>query len=68
MAANDGELFAVEGIVEVADELGFEISQLLSGRSIEILQPEIVGVAAYGMDNPFAVGAESDRSDGAVIE
>lgn len=65
VAADDGELFAVEGEIEVADELGFEIGQLLTGRSVEILQPEIVGLAvAYGIDDPFAVGAESDRPDG----
>src|SRR5580700_1121038 len=65
VAADDGELFAVEGEVEVADDLGFKIGQLLAGRSIEILEPKIVGVAAaYGIDDPFAVGAESDRTEG----
>jgi hypothetical protein len=33
VAADDGELFAVEGEVEVADELGFEIGQLLAGST-----------------------------------
>jgi len=65
MAADDRELFAVEGEVEVADELGFEVGQLLAGRSVEILQLEIVGLAvARGIDDPLAVGAESDRTDG----
>jgi hypothetical protein len=49
----------------IADELGFEVGQLLAGRSVEILEPEIVGLAvACGIYDPFAVGAESDRTDG----
>src|SRR5271166_6440182 len=65
MAANDGEMFAVEGEVEVANEFGLEVSELLAGRSVKILQPEIVGLAvAYGIDDPFAVSTESDRPDG----
>lgn len=52
MAADDGELLAIEGEVEVPDELGFEVGQLLTRRSVEILQPEIVGLAiTYGIDD-----------------
>ena len=65
VAADDGKSFAIEGEVEVADEFGFEVGDLLTGRSVEILEPEIVGLAvAFGIDDPFAVGAENDRTDG----
>lgn len=56
VAADDGELFAIEGEVEVADEFGFEIGELLAGRAVERLQPEIVGIPITdGIDNALSV-------------
>ena len=41
MAANDGQLFAVGGIIEIADELRLEVSELPARSTIQMLQPEI---------------------------
>jgi hypothetical protein len=38
-----GQLLAVIGIVEIADEFRLEIGELLFGRTIQVLQPEIIG-------------------------
>jgi hypothetical protein len=65
VAADDGESFSVKGVVEVADELGLEVGELPARRSVEILQPNFVDIAlTYGIDDAFAISAESDRTDG----
>ena len=61
MAADDGELFAVEGPIEVADQFRLEIGDLFSRRTVEILEPEIIDIAvAHRVDNAFAVAGEAD--------
>ncbi len=39
VAADDGELFAVVGVVEVANEFRFKVGELLAGCAIQMLQP-----------------------------
>ena len=62
MAADDGQLFAVWGIAEVADEFRLEVGDLLARSAIQVLQPEIVRSAvANGVDDAGAVVPEDNR-------
>jgi len=40
VSADDGELFSVCGVVEIADEFRLEVGDLLSGRTVEMLSCE----------------------------
>ena len=63
VAADDGELLAVVGVVEIADVLRLEVGKLLSRRTVEMLQPEIVGLAvANRINDASAVALEHDRT------
>ena len=62
MAADDGQLFAVWGIAEIADEFRLEVGDLLARSAIQVLQPEIVRSAvANGVDDAGAVVPEDNR-------
>src|SRR5215469_2956049 len=61
--ADGGELFAVVRVIEIADEFRFEVGELLAGRTIQMLQPEIVGLAVTnGVNDASAVPLEQDRA------
>lgn len=61
MAADDGELLAVEGPVEIADEFGLKVGDCFSWRTGEVLEPEIIDITvAHGVDNAFAVAGQAD--------
>jgi hypothetical protein len=63
VAADDYKLFVVKGPVEIADELRLEISEWFSRRTVELLEPEVVGIAfVYRVDDGFAVTGEEDWS------
>ena len=64
MAADEGELAAVEGPAEVVDLFGCEISELLAWGTIQGLEPEVVGSAvANGINDSFAVASKANRSN-----
>src|SRR5690349_9142021 len=66
VAADDGELLAIIGVVEIADEFRLEVGELLSGRTIQMLQPQIVGLPfTNGVNDAGAVALEQD---GAVAQ
>jgi hypothetical protein len=61
VAADEGELLTVMGVVEIADKLRFEVGELLSPRAVKMLQPEIVGCAiAHRVDNACPIARELD--------
>jgi hypothetical protein len=63
VAADDGQLLAVIGVVEVADEFRLEVGELLSRRTVKILEPEIIGLAVTdGVNDSLAVTREQDRA------
>ena len=62
MATDDGQLFPVRGIAEIADEFRLEVGELLARSAIQVLQPEIVRSAvANRVDNAGAVVPEDNR-------
>ena len=62
MAADDGQLFPVCGIAEIADEFRLEVGELLARSALQVLQPEIVRSAvANRVDNAGAVVPEDNR-------
>jgi hypothetical protein len=70
VAADEGEFGTVGRPSEaVADVLGSEIGYLLSGGTVERLEPEVVDVmVADGIDDGFAIGTEADRSRRRTLE
>src|SRR5579872_3983734 len=61
VATDDGELLTVIRVVEIADEFGLEVGELLSRRTIQMLQPEVIGLpVANGVNDARAVAAEQD--------
>src|SRR5580704_12885977 len=60
--ANHSQLLAVERIVKVADVLRLEIGELFSRRAIQMLQPQIIGLAlAHRINHARSVARELDR-------
>ena len=69
VATNQSQLRSVKRPVEVDDVLGLEICDLLAGRAVEGLLPEIVGVAVTeGIGDGPAVGSEADRPATRALE
>ena len=70
MAADEGEFGTVGRPGEaVADVLGSEIGYLLSGGTVERLEPEVVDVMlADGIYDGFAIGTKADRSRRRTLE
>lgn len=62
MAADHAQLGAVERPAKVGDLFRFEVGDLLSRRTVERLEPEVIGIlVTEGINDSFAIVGEADR-------
>jgi hypothetical protein len=62
VAADHTQLAAVERPVKVTDVFRFEVGDLLSWRTVEWLEPEVINVlVTERINDSLAIGCEADR-------